>query len=373
MLMANRFRWAQLADFKRSPMKTGRSVPENHVPMQKTRTKNTSLTTIAKEVGVDPSLVSRVLRADPDARISPQKRAHILEIVERTGYRPNRVAQSLRTQRTHILAMLTPDITNPFHSWLFRAVEARANQSGYNVILCNTDDEPDRSMKLVSNLCEGHIDGLLLATARDNDPSIDMLRRRRVPYVLMNRRRKDADDPWFGTDALRVGRAGGEHLLKLGHRRIAYLDGDTTVEQLAGRQEGVFAVMAEAGVSVDPALVATNLATRVEARDAMRAILNLPENQRPTAVFVPRTILVDGVMDALHVEGFRVPGDLSVLGFSAVPEPVVTSICAPIEAIGRQAAEYLIGTLESGPEKGPVPQVAFETTIIDRGTTTPPG
>jgi LacI family transcriptional regulator len=330
-----------------------------------------SLATIAKEVGVDPSLVSRVLRADPSARISPKKRAHILEVVERTGYRPNRVAQSLRMRRTHILAVLTPDITNPFHSWLFRAVEARANRSGYDVILCNTDDDPERSIKVVSTLCEGHIDGLLLATARAEDPSIEMVRRRHIPYVLMNRRRKDGDDPWFGTDSASVGRLGGEHLISLGHARIAYLDGDMTVEQIGGRRTGFLEVMAEAGRQVDPELVATGLDTRMEARRAMQAVLELPAQKRPTAVFVPRTILVDGVMDALHAAGFRVPGEMSVLGFSAVPDPVVTSICVPIEEIGERAAEYLIKSLESDLSPDDPLQVTFETTIVDRGTTAP--
>ncbi len=275
-------------------------------------------------------------------------------------------------RRTHILAVLTPDITNPFHSWLFRAVEARANRSGYDVILCNTDDDPERSIKVVSALCEGHIDGLLFATARAEDPSIEMVRRRNIPYVLMNRRRKDSDDPWFGTDSARVGRLGGEHLTTLGHARIAYFDGDMTVEPLSGRRTGFLEVMAEASRQVDPALVATGLGTRAEARRAMQAVLELPVERRPTAVFVPRTTLVDGIMDAAHAAGIRVPEDMSVLGFSAVPDPIVTSICVPIEEIGERAAEYLIKSLEFDLSPDDPRQVTLETTISDRGTTAAP-
>jgi LacI family transcriptional regulator len=330
-----------------------------------------NLGTIAREVGVDPSLVSRVLRSDPSARISDRKRAHIFEVVERTGYRPNRVAKSLRMRHTHILAMLTPDITNPFHSWLFRAVEARANRSGYHVILCNTDDDPERSNKVVSTLCEGHIDGLLLANAREEDPSIEMLRRRRIPYVLMNRRRRNSDDPWFGTDSARVGRIGGAQLVSLGHARIAYFDGDLTVEQIAGRRDGFLQVMAEAGRTIDPDLVATGLANRGEARRAMQSMLALPPERRPSAVFVPRTVLVDGVMDAVHAAGLAVPADISILGFNAVPDPVVTSIRLPIEEIGERAVEYLIGSLEGKLPDVEPHQVTFDTTIVDRGTTAP--
>ncbi len=337
--------------------------------MTRAGSESVSLATIAREVGVDPSLVSRVLRSDPSARISPQKRAHILEVVERTGYRPNRVAKSLRMRRTHILAMLTPDITNPFHSFLFRAVEARANSSGYNVILCNTDDDPDRSIKVVSTLCEGHIDGFLFATAREDDPSIEMVRGRKIPYVLINRRRKDKDDPWFGSDPTRVGRIGGRHLTALGHKRIAYLDGDITVEQLGGRREGLLEILTEAGLEVDPSLLVTGLPTRREARDAMQEILALPPERRPTAVFVPRTTLVDGVMDAIHTAHLQVPRDISVLGFSAVPDPVVSSICLPIKEIGERAADYLIKSVEDKLDADEPQQVTFETTLVDRGTT----
>jgi LacI family transcriptional regulator len=331
-----------------------------------------SLASIAREVGVDPSLVSRVLRADPGARISPKKRAQIIEVAERTSYRPNRVAQSLRMRRTHILAMLTPDITNPFHSWLFRAVEARANQSGYDVILCNTDDDPERSLKVVSTLCEGHVDGLLLAMARDEDPAIDLLRRQKIPFVLVNRRRSDPNVSWFGTDSIGIGRMGAEHLLGLGHHRIAYFDGDMTVEQLGGRRNGFMEVMAEAGVPVDPDLVAAGLSTRMEARRCMRAMFDLPRTQWPTAIFVPRTVLIDGVMDAVQAAGLRVPDDVSIMGFSAVPEPAFTSICAPLKEIGERAVEHLIETVESGPRDDGARQVTFGVLIVDRGTTAPP-
>jgi LacI family transcriptional regulator len=324
---------------------------------------------IAKEVGVDPSLVSRVLRADPSARISPLKRAHILEVVERTGYRPNRVAKSLRMRETHLLAMLTPDITNPFHSWLFRAVEARANRLGYHVILCNTDDDAARSVKLVSTLCEGHVDGLLLANAREEDAAIEMLRHRNIPYVLMNRRRKDKDDPWFGTDSERVGRIGARHLLSLGHSNVAYIDGDITVEQLSGRRDGFVAEMSETGSPVTRSLMSTGLTTRMGARRAVEAMLVQPIERRPTAVFVPRSTLVDGVMDAVHAAGLTVPGDISILGFNAVSDPVVTSIRVPIEQIGERAVEFLIGSLNSELVDGEPHQITFETTMVDRATT----
>ncbi len=127
-------------------------------------------------VGVHFSLVSRVLRSDPSARLSDEKRAEILAVAKELGYRPNRLARSLRARKSNILAMLVPDITNSFHAVMFRGVEAEAHAKGYNVILCDTDDDDDRFRSLVRLLSEGHVDGLLVASAKNDDTTIDWLK-----------------------------------------------------------------------------------------------------------------------------------------------------------------------------------------------------
>lgn len=328
-----------------------------------------SLSTIAAEVGVDVSLVSRVLRNDPSARLSAGKRSLILEVAARTGYRPNRIARSLRMQRTHILAMLTPDITNPFQPWLFRVVEAQANAAGYHIILCNTDDNPEQALKVVSALCEGHVDGVLLGMAREDDPAIDLLQQRNIPYVLVNRRRHGYSDPWFGSDAFRIGVLGAAHLLALGHRRIAYFDGNLELEPIRSRHDGFHAEMSKVGIGNIEGLVRTGLTTRAEAARAAREILGLAPDQKPTAMFVPRSILMDGVIDALVGTGLRVPEDLSILGFNVMSDPVVTSIREPVEEIGRAAVDFLIQQVERPTANAAAPHVAFPVGIIDRGTT----
>lgn len=336
------------------------------------KTSTASLSTIAAEVGVDASLVSRVLRNDPSARLSAQKRSLILEVAARTGYRPNRIARSLRMQRTHILAMLTPDITNPFQPWLFRAVEARANLAGYHIILCNTDDNPEQALKVVSALCEGHVDGLLVGMAQEYDPSIDLLRQRNIPYVLVNRRRHNETDPWFGSDAISIGKLGAKHLLDLGHRRIAYFDGNLSLEPIRGRHDGFLAELTARGTSAATDLIRTGLSTRAEAGQAMREVLKLSPELRPTAVFVPRSLLMDGIIDALVGTGLRIPEDLSILGFNVMSDPVVTSIREPVEDIGQSAVDCLINLIEHPHQKETNSHVIFPVGIIDRGTTATP-
>lgn len=331
-----------------------------------------TLTALAREIGVDPSLVSRVLRRDPNARISGEKRAAILALAEKTGYRPNRVARSLRTHRTFILGMLTPHITNPFHSWLFRAVERTANAAGYDVILCNTEDDPERFEKVVRTLAEGHVDGLLVATARTHDPAIDLLRDLGLPYVLLNRRREDGDDPWFGPDAFQTGWLGGDHLIRLGHRRIGALFGWSEIGNVPGRSRGYLAALAEHGVAPADGLLATEVGSRDMAYAVTRDWLALPDGQRPTAIFAPDTILSGGATLAIQRAGQRIPTDISVVAYSASLNPDLTSLCVPVDEIGERACEHLIAHLGSG-QPGPVAggQVTLPVVLVERGSTAP--
>lgn len=331
---------------------------------------------LARQLGVDPSLVSRVLRDDPKARVSEAKRAQILELAASSGYRPNRIASSLRTRRTRILAMLTPDITNPFHSLLFRAVEAAARGAGYSVILCNTDDTGERFEQIVQVLEEGHVDGLLIATARSADPEIEALRASALPYVLLNRRREDGTDSWIGPDDEQSGRLGVAHLAALGHKRIAFAVGDLSVENMARRLAGYRTGMREHGLPVDEALVHSGNNERAQGRAWMSRLLALPAQKRPSAVLVTQTLVTDGVMSAIHAAGLRVPRDISVIGYSGADTPEITSICVPVDEIGRLATESLIARLQSGKEGAAVEDKPLRQTLavrlVDMGSTDAP-
>ncbi len=131
--------------------------------------------------------------------------------------------------------MLNPDIINPFYAHLFRSVERTASAAGYDVILCNTEESSARFRHIVETLAEGHVDGLLIATAQETDPAIEWLRERKLPYVLLNRSRKAQSDPWVGSNDIQTGWLGGNHLARLGHRRIALLTGPPTHNMLGAR------------------------------------------------------------------------------------------------------------------------------------------
>jgi len=331
-----------------------------------------TLAEIARQVGVDVSLVSRVLRDAAGAKLSSTKRAQILEIAKATGYRPNRLGRSLRTGRTSIIGMLTPDITNSFHAVMFRGVEAAAAAAGYDTILCNTDDSAERFKEVVSVLSEGHVDGILVATAKANDESIDWLANAGVPYLLVNRRRHRDDELWIGPDDFQTGFLGASHLLGLGHRRIAFLLLDLEVGNNLHRLAGIEAALKEFDCDPDQCWIKTDIGDRSGGKRCVRELLALPRNERPTAIFAPQTILSDAVVHTTYQTGLRMPADVSVIGYTASTEPDFTCIRVPLDEIGRLATENLIKLLNG--EKHPVslPEKKMAVELIDMGSTAPP-
>lgn len=331
-----------------------------------------TLAEIARQVGVHVSLVSRVLRDDASAKLSPAKRAQILAVAKATGYRPNRLGRSLRTGKTSIIGMLTPDITNPFHAFLFRGVEAAAAAAGYDTILCNTDDSPERVKDVVSVLSEGHVDGVLVATAKVNDDSVDWLERAGVPYLLVNRRRERSDDPWIGPDDIQTGRLGASHLLALGHRRIAFLFQDLELGNNLLRLAGINQALEEFDCDPDQCWIKTDLAERVMVKEFVRDLMALPPTERPTAIFAPQMFVSDAVVHAVYQSGLRVPSDISFIGYTGSDRPDYTCIKVPLDEIGRRATEHLITMLSGDGEAAKPTDRQFPVALVDVGTTAPP-
>ncbi len=309
-----------------------------------------TLRELARRGGVDPSTVSRVLNRDQSGRISEATRTRILELAAALGYRPNRLARSLKLQRTHIVGMLIPDVTNPHFSTLFRAVDDAAGAAGYHVILCNTDDSAQRLARHLDALSEGHVDGLLVATARRRDPVVETLRARRLPYVLVNRRRDDLNDAWVVADDRQAAHLAVEHLLGLGHRRIAHIAGSTEVSRSAERLSGYQEAMTAAGCSGAAWVAAAGGLDETAGELGLAQLLTLPAAQRPTAVFAANDLAAVGVVRAARRLGLRVPDDLSVVGSDDLPagryvEPALSTVRLPVQEMGRLATELLLRQL----------------------------
>ena len=330
-----------------------------------------SILDVARLAGVHPSTVSRALhRADLPVRAETRRR--VLAAVERLEYRPSAIARGLRLQRTHTLGMLVPDITNPFFPPIIRGAEEAARDRGYELVLCNTDDAPERETASLRVLRERQADGLLIATSRMADTTVAALRRERFPFVLVNRGSSVTADPSVEVDNERASEAVIGHLAGLGHRRIGHISGPLSTTTGAERAAGYRAAMKARGLPVDEALLAEADAYAERSGYAAGARLL---RARPSAIFAANDLLVLGALRAAREAKLRVPEDLSLVGVNDIPlvdliDPPLTTVRVPQREMGRIAADMLIALLESAPISRR--HVLLDPTLVVRGSTAVP-
>lgn len=329
---------------------------------------------VATEAGVHPSTVSRVLSGHPGSTLRPETRQRVVEAAERLGYRPSVLARSLRLQRTLTLGMLVPDITNPFFSSIIKGAEDAARERGYNLILCNSEDQPEREETYLRVLRERQVDGLLIASSQMADATIAELRADAFPFVLLNRAAEGADDLAVIVDNHAAAVDLVAHLASLGHRRVGHVAGPqnttTGLERLAGYREAVLVY----GLADDPALVVEADTFSEEAGyRALGTMLAGPA--RPTAVFGANDLIAIGMLQRLREIGLRVPQDLSIVGFNDIPlagllEPALTTVRVPQLEMGVIGARLLIDHLEGKPI-GDV-RVTLPTSLVVRASSAAP-
>ena len=337
-----------------------------------------TLRELAKRAGVNPSTVSRVLNRDPNLRISERSRKRILDLAASMGYRPNRLARSLKLQRTNVVGMLIPDITNPLFSALFRAIDEVAYATGYQVILCNTEDKATRLQQQLEVLSEGHVDGIVVTTAHRNDPTIEMLRQRRVPYVLVSRRRDNNEDWWIVPDDEQGAWLAVKHLAELGHRRIAHIAGSTEVSRAADRLRGYKAAMESLGLASLIWSVPFGGLDETAGETGLVQLLDYSSEQRPTAIFAANDLAAAGVIAKARQLGLQIPRDLSVIGCDDTPmsgymAPKLTTIKYPFQDVARFAIDNLVKLIlgQVGDNEAPV-QLKLPVELIIRESTMTP-
>lgn len=331
-----------------------------------------SIKDLGRLAGVHPSTVARVLNGDPRQRVSDDVREKILALAAEYGYRPNRLARSLRTKRSSVIGALIPDIANPFFALMFRGIEDALAQHDFSVILANTDDEPAREDRGVAMLQGRQVDGLILATARRHDPTVERLMQERVPIVLVNRH----TEPITPNVVVPADYAGSmtavAHLVGLGHRRIAHIAGSDEMSTGATRRNGYRDGLERHGIAFDPDLLVMGSYRERGGYDAMRRLLALVDP--PTAVFAVNDLAAAGAIRAIREAGLDVPHDVSVVGFNdlstvATTAPSLTTLQLPVHAMGVAAAERLLTQVLDGT---PLTEPAIlPVTLIVRGSTAP--
>lgn len=329
---------------------------------------------VAARVGVHPSTVSRVLNPATRGRITPEIVDKVTRAARKLGYTPNQAAQGLRTSRSRTVGVLIPDITNPIFPPIIRGIEDALGSAGYTAILGNTDNLASRERSAVANMRARQVDGLILATARRNDPTVAQCVADRLPVVLVNRSAEtDGVSTVLTDDALGIARA-VDHLRSLGHREIAHIAGPRSISTGALRRQSFIDAMADAGLSPTPELIAeTKAFSESEGLRAASALIG--GSARFTAIVAANDLLALGAYDALRNAGLVCPDDVSVTGFNDMPfvdrlTPPLTTIRIPQYELGREAARRLIQLIEM-PDM-PAGTIILRPELIVRGSTTAP-
>jgi DNA-binding LacI/PurR family transcriptional regulator len=326
---------------------------------------------VARLAGVSTATVSRALNGT--GQIAPGTRATIEAAVEQLGYRPNTIARSLVTRSTQTIALLLPDITNPFYAALVSGIQQTALDHDHTMLLCTTEGDGEREEQYLRLLRAKQVDGALVDGLVLPPYRIARFVRDGFPIVCLDRDIDSTSIPLVQVDNRLGGRLAAEHLLGLGHSRIAHVTGLRALhisdDRLAGYRDG----LAAAGIAADDRLVAEGRFTEEGGYEAARTLLETSPDM--TAIFAANDLSALGVLNAIAVSGRRVPDDVSVVGFddlrlSAFTSPPLTTIRQPAVEIARLATELLIG-LTRGEDVEQMRHL-LEPTLVVRGSTAPP-
>ncbi|MGH9402472.1 MAG: LacI family DNA-binding transcriptional regulator [Terriglobia bacterium] len=337
--------------------------------MRNGRPKPTSIKDIARMASVSHSTVSRALQNS--SLINSKTAERIQRIARQSGYRVSAVARGLVTQKTQTIGVVVTAIADPFVSEVVSGIEEAANSHGYSVFLAQSNADPDQEIKVVHSFAERRVDGIVVTSSRVGSLHLQLLAKMNVPIVLVNNQRAGEAVHCVMIQNVEAGRQATQHLIHLGHRRIAYIgdrSGDQSdTERLAGYREA----LKQAGLTFLPELVVRGDGKPEAGMAAMRTLLGLP--QPPTAVFCYNDMTALGALRCLHSDGLHVPQDISLIGFddlfiASYTQPPLTTVRQPMRQMGLLAAEILL-KLMSGQGSADTTEVPAE--LIVRGSTAP--
>ncbi len=326
-----------------------------------------SLKQVAREAGVSPATVSRVLNSS--ANVSADTRLRVEKAIRILRYQPNRVARRLRTQdrSSKLIGVLVPDIQNPFYVEVVRGIEDRAYANHYAVLMCNFAQEEEKERLYLDIMRSESVDGLIVAPAHQRDRKVVELARSGLPIVCVDRGLRGIDVDVIVVDNRHGAREAVEHLTRLGHRRIAYVAGLPQIPSTMERLQGYEDALASRGIDKDEKLVRFGDSKHESGRRLTRELLDLPDP--PTALFTGNNLITLGALETIHGRGLRIPEDVAVVGFddmywSISLNPPLTAVSQPGHEIGIRAADMLFQRIAE-PDR-PCAKLVLKTTLVVR-------
>jgi LacI family transcriptional regulator len=356
-----------LIEARRSSSSTGFiPMPKKH-DSRPTEPAVPTLKEVAQLVGVSTATASRALAGAVGVR--KVLRSQILEAARSIAYHPNRAARDLRVRSSRAVGVLIPDIENPFFTSLVSGIEDVLAKTDYSLLLASYNEDPDQEARRLEVFRADGVAGMIFAASRAPSKLYAELGKAGRALVAVSR-----DVARLRVDQVMVANADGAyaavaHLIQLGHKRIAIINGPLAFTTARDRQEGYQRALRDANIPVDEKLVVHTAFKQSAGYAAMQQLLNFPK--RPTAVFTASNLLTLGALQAIHERHLAIPSEIAIVGFDDMPwamslRPPLTTVGQPAFQVGRTAAELLLARLRE--PSLPRRQIVLETQLIIRSS-----
>jgi LacI family transcriptional regulator len=310
-----------------------------------------TLNDIARKAGVSVSTVSRVLnRQSQKNRISSKTEKLVLKAAKDLNYRPNQLARGLRLKKTHTIGLVVPDISNPFFAHVTRMIQKNANDFGYSMIVCNTDENIETEREQIELLRGKGVDGyIIMPVGVENDHIVELIEFDK-PLVLLDRCFNDLE-----TNSIVVNNFGGsyqatKYLIEQGHTRIAIIQGLINTSTNSERVKGYKEALKEFGVPVDSKLIVGNDFRKDNGYIETKLLLST--SNPPSAIFTMSDLITLGALEAIEESDFAIPEDISIISYDDIDfapffKSPLTAVRQPKESMGKLAVKLLIEDIKS--------------------------
>ncbi len=338
---------------------------------KETKTRRVSMQDVAKLAGVSQTTVSFVLNGISDANIPQETQDRVRAAVAQLGYRPNAMARSLRSQRSHTIGFISDQVaTTPYAGRMIQGAQDVAWEKGKLLFLVNTNNNSELERAAVQTMLERQVEGIVYATMYHRPVTLPPLLKE-VPTVLLDCFSLDRSLPSVVPDEAQGGRTATTALLKKGHRRIGFIDNVDPIPATSGRLAGYKQALEEYGITFDSSLLCSDTP---DSGGGYRAAMQLMQQaDRPTAIFSFNDMMTMGVYDALRKLNLRIPEDVGIISFdnheliAAHLYPPLSSMELPHYQMGKWAAEELIEMCSKPMSRQPI-QHKIECRLIERAS-----
>jgi LacI family transcriptional regulator len=330
---------------------------------------------VARLAGVSISTVSLTLNAP--GRVSPETRARVDDAVRETGYAANPIAQSLKSGRSRLIGMVVADITNPFFGSLLREIERCAADADYLVVVSDTAAREANERAILQQFASQRVAGIILSPCGLYGGTAEHIARLDMPLVLFDHRVTGIASDYVGTDNALAAAMLTEHLIRLGHRRIALIGGSAGLYTAEKRREGYEAALRASGLTLDPSLVTDGRYDGRHGYEAAMRLLTRAEG-RPTAILAASNVMVLGALQACNDLAIACPQDISLAGIDDVPwssviRPRITLAVQPVDEMARAASRMIMDRIAAAdPAAIPVRDRVFTPELLVGESTRPP-